>query len=454
MNGECLPPKGASVDEAQNFLREKGVKFVLAQFVDIHGVPKTKAVPVDHFKSIFKNGVGFAGFGVWGMGLLPHQSDYMAVGDLNTLSIVPWDSDCARVACSGYVDGKPHMHDTRNILLAQTKRLAEKGWTFNAGLEPEFSLCKRNEDGRVVPFDDTDRLKKAAYDYKGLSRCAPILSDIVDALNAVDFDVFQVDHEDANGQFEVNYNYADALSAADQMIFVKMAASSIAHQHGAICSFMPKISSTSSGNGMHIHCSIADENGTNLFHDDSDEQKLGLSELAYHFMGGLLHHAHALCALLAPTVNSYKRLVVGRTVSGATWAPVYVAYGDNNRTSMVRIPYGRLEMRVGDSAMNPYLGLAATIAAGLDGVERKLDPGKAHNVNFYGMSREEINDLGVDALPQSLHEALIALQNDTVLAEALGADFVRDFIELKQDEWVEYHRHVADWEIDRYLEFF
>lgn len=447
-------PTPRTLAEAQEFLKQHGVKYILAQFVDIHGVPKTKSVPVKHLEGVLTDGAGFAGFGVWGLGMEPHDPDFMAVGDLQTLTRLPWQPGYARIVCSGHVRGQPYPLDTRNILARQVERLAARGWTLNAGLEPEFMLFRRLSDGGIAPIDDTDTLAKAAYDYKGLSRTATILEDLSQAMTEAGMDVIQIDHEDANGQFEVNYRFADAMTAADQMIFVKMAASEIAHKAGGICSFMPKPRSDATGNGMHIHCSIADAAGRNLFHDDTDPQGLGLSKMAYHFLAGILHHAPALTALAAPTVNSYKRLVVGRTTSGATWAPVYITYGDNNRTSMVRVPYGRLELRVGDSAMNPYLGLAALIAAGLDGVERELDPGPAHNLNFYNLSPDQLEQLGVTTLPQSLHEAVQALAADTLFAEALGDKFINEFVSLKQMEWIDYHRHVSQWEVDRYLTFF
>jgi glutamine synthetase len=205
---------------------------------------------------------------------------------------------------------------------------------------------------------------------------------------------------------------------------------------------------------MHIHCSIIDETGKDLFHDASDKNGMGLSQLAYHFTAGVLAHAKPLTALLAPSVNSYKRLVVGRTASGTTWAPVFVAYGDNNRTAMVRIPYGRIELRTGDSGMNPYLAQAAMIAAGLDGIDRKLDPGPPQNVNFYALSPQEVRARGIEMLPQSLAESIAALENSDLMNAALGADFVDEFVSLKREEWIDYHRHVSEWEVNRYLSFF
>jgi glutamine synthetase len=204
-----------------------------------------------------------------------------------------------------------------------------------------------------------------------------------------------------------------------------------------------------------MHISLADKNeGRNLFMNQADPRGLGLSQLAYHFLGGLLAHASALAALCAPSVNSYKRLVVGRSLSGATWAPAFISYGDNNRTSMVRVPFGRIELRLTDSCANPYLASAAVIAAGLDGIDRELEPGEPHNFNHYTATPEELQARGIQVLPQSLHEALLALEADPLFAETLGREFIGEFLRLKQMEWVEYQRHVSDWEVSRYLEFY
>lgn len=438
--------------EAKQFLAEQQVKYVLAQFVDIHGSAKTKAVPVSHFDDILTAGAGFAGFAVWGLGIEPHGPDFMAVGDLSTLSLVPWQPGYARIACDGHVKGQPWALDTRVVLKQQVARLAERGWTLFTGLEPEFSLLKKDASGKIVPADDSDTLAKPCYDYKGLSRNRQFLETLVEALRQVDVDVYQIDHEDANGQFEINYTYADCLTSADHYLLFKMAASEIAHDLGMVCSFMPKPFANRPGNGMHMHMSIGDGE-RNLFADASDAHGLGLSALAYHFLAGILAHAPALAALCAPTVNSYKRLVVGRSLTGATWAPAYISYGDNNRSSMVRIPGGRLELRLPDGACNPYLATAAVIAAGLDGIDRQLDPGAPHNQNLYQLSPEQLHAAGIGILPQNLHEALAALAQDSVLRQALGP-VIDEFLSLKHMEWVEYMRHVSDWEINSYLEFF
>jgi glutamine synthetase len=443
-------------EQASVFLSEHQIKFVLAQFVDIHGVAKTKSVPASHFQDILEGGAGFAGFAVWGLGQEPHDPDYMAVGDLSTLSLLPWQPGYARIVCNGRVRGEPWPYDTRHILLQQSERLAERGWVMNVGMEPEFMLLARRPDGKFGPADATDALDKPCYDYKGLSRSRAFLEKLAAALIEVGIDVYQIDHEDGNGQFEINFTYSDAVTTSDRLILFRMAASEIAHELGAVCTFMPKPFSNRTGSGMHLHLSLADKNnpGHNLFYDKADSRNLGLSKLAYHFLGGLLAHAPALTALNAPSVNSYKRLVVGRSLSGATWAPAFISYGDNNRTSMIRIPFGRVELRLTDSCANPYLASAAAIAAGLDGIDRKLEPGEPQNFNHYTATLDELSEKGIKVLPQSLHEALLALEADPLFANTLGRDFIGEFIRLKRMEWVEYSRHVSDWEVSRYLEFF
>ncbi|KAA3451425.1 type III glutamate--ammonia ligase [Mesorhizobium sp. SARCC-RB16n] len=451
----CLStPKELDTAGAQAFLEQAGVRYVLAQFVDLHGVAKSKAVPVQHLDAILTEGAAFASSGLCGLGLLPHEAEFMVVCELDTLMVTPWAPGYARMTGVGAVKGTPHPIDTRNVLKKQVARLAQRGWTLNTGLEPEFMLLRREPDGKLSPFDGTDTLTKPAYDYRGLMRGRMFLERVTECLQAVGIDVYQIDHEDANCQYEINFKYADALKTADQIIFFRMAASEIAHDLGAICSFMPKPRSNSTGSGMHIHCSIADADERNLFHDDADPNGMGLSKLAYHFLGGVLAHAKGLTALLAPTVNSYKRLVVGGTVSGTTWAPACIAYGDNNRTAMVRIPYGRLEIRTGDSSMNPYLATAALIAAGLDGIEKKIEPGAPRNVNFNGLTLEAIKEMSIDLLPQTLTEALDAVEADQLFAGTLGTPVIEQFLTLKRSEWLEYHRHVSDWEIERYLNFF
>jgi glutamine synthetase len=352
------------------------------------------------------------------------------------------------------VNRKSYPYCSRVALQAQIARLKERSLTMFTGIEPEFMLLSRRADGSLGPADSTDDLDKPCYDYKGLYRTREALDEMVAGLRTVGIDVYQVDHEDGNGQFEINFTYADALKSADNFTFVKMAASEIAHKHGMIATFMPKPFSNRTGSGAHFHVSLGSAAQKNAFHDPSDESGMGLSPMAYHFLAGVLTHARAFCAVAAPTVNSYKRLVVGRALSGATWAPAYIAYGDNNRTACVRVPYGRLEIRLPDSGSNPYLVSAALIAAGLDGIDRKLDPGPPQNINLYELSPEALTAKSIKLLPQSLQEAVDALEEDTVIRNGLGPELAREFIRLKRMEWTEYSRHVSDWELRRFLEFF
>ena len=443
-----------TVVEAKKFLKEHAVKFVLAQFVDIHGSAKTKSVPAAYFEGLLTTGAGFAGFAIWGLGMGPHGPEYTAVGDLSTLSLVPWMPGYARIVCNGHVLGKPYEYCPRVALRAQLGNLEKLGWTMYTGIEPEFMLLERQQDGSIVPFDSTDTLDKPCYDYKGLARASEFLEKLVTSLQGAGLDIYQIDHEDSNGQFEVNFTYSDCMKTADNYVLFKMAASEIAHAMGMICTFMPKPFSNRAGTGSHFHISIGDAKHKNIFQDDKDKQGMDLSKVAYQFLAGILDHARGLTALAAPSINSYKRLVVGRSLSGATWAPAYIAYGDNNRTAMVRVPGGRLELRLPDGSCNPYLITAGIIAAGLDGVKRNLDPGKANNTDLYQLTPEQINEQGIGILPQNLNEAIDDFAADAVLRNAIGENLAQEFIKLKRMEWIEYSRHVSAWETKRYLEFF
>ncbi|MCU0870036.1 MAG: type III glutamate--ammonia ligase [Burkholderiales bacterium] len=441
--------------QARKFFKDEGIRYILAQFVDIHGAAKAKAVPVEHLDMVLTDGAGFAGFALWGFGMGPQGPDYMAVGELDTLKPMRWMPGFATMNTIGHTHGKPYAFDSRLALKNQLATLAAKGLVLYTGIEPEFMLLTRDPvSGALAPFDATDTLEKPCYDYKGLARASGFLDEFTTALRAVGIDVYQIDHEDANGQFEVNFTYADALASADRIIYLKMAASEIARRHGMIATFMPKPFSNRTGTGAHFHLSMGDAKTKNLFFDARDKRGLGLSKTGYQFLAGLLHHAPALTALCAPTVNSYKRLVVGRALSGATWAPAYIAYGDNNRTCMVRIPYGRLELRLPDGAMNPYLVTAAIVAAGMDGIARKLDPGEPIDDNLYEWTPAQLAERGVAVLPQNLAAALDALEADAVVRAGLGEALAAEFIRLKRMEWIEYSRHVSTWETDRYLEFF
>ena len=430
-------------------------EYYLAQFVDIHGRPKAKLVPGKHKELIFTNGAGFAGFAIAGMGMGPHGQEFMAIGERGTERPVAWMPGTACVTCDGHVSGKPHALDSRVIArkaLAGFKQAT--GAEFFTGLEPEFFLLRRDEGGSYVVATESESLSKPCYDFRHLSSVSAFLMELRSALGEAGIDVYQIDHEDANGQFEMNFTYADGLRTADNLTFFKMAAQGIAKKHGMLCTFMPKPFAERSGSGLHMHMSAGAKMGENLFEDAKDPSGLSLSPMAYHFLGGLMAHAKALTAIAAPSVNSYKRLVSRGSRSGATWAPVHIGYGDNNRTAFVRIPGGRLELRVPDSSANPYLLTAAVIYAGLDGIRRKLDPGQPCNDNLYQLDAKQLASRGIGRLPVSLSEALGELERSTVLCEGLGEAFIREFLDVKHAECDELMLHVSAAEFARYVDFF
>ena len=439
------PPSGHNAD----------YDYYLAQFVDIHGRPKAKLVPGKHCDMIFTGGAGFAGFAIAGMGMGPHGQEFMAVGDRNSVRPVPWMPGTAVVTCDGHVQGKPHALDSRVIAKKALADFREvTGLEFYSGLEPEFFLLRKDEGGNYVVATDSESLDKPCYDFRHLSSVSPFLMDLRGALESAGIDVYQIDHEDANGQFEMNFTYADGLRTADNLIYFKMAAQAIAKKHGMLCSFMPKPFAERSGSGLHMHMSAGKKFGDNAFEDLTDPQGMKLSPFAYHFLGGLMANAHALTAIAAPCVNSYKRLVKKGSRSGATWAPVNVAYGDNNRTAFVRVPGGRLELRLPDASCNPYLMTAAIIHAGLDGVRRKLDPGAPCNENLYALSSSELAEKGIARLPTSLPDALDALEKNKVVSGGLGEVFIREFLEVKRAECDELLLNVSPAEFSRYVDFF
>jgi glutamine synthetase len=445
-------------DALKNQLAADGIEYLLVQFVDVHGAPKVKMVPAEALDDVMDTGAGFAGGAVWGLGQDASSHDMMARIDPASYTPLAWKPTLARFAADLYVDGRPHPFCPRVNLQRVLREVRSAGYVFNAGVEPEHFLVTRTPDGRIAPWDPAgvDTLAKPCYDFKGLSVAADYLRDMNDALRKLNWGVYQSDHEDANAQFEINYKYADALTTADRLVFFRMLAGETARKYGAVATFMAKPFSDRTGSGGHVHYHLADaETGRNLFAADKDARKLGLSELAYHFLGGVLAHARALCAVTSPTVNCYKRLQIGQglysTHSGYTWTPAYVTYGDNNRTQMIRTPdAGHVEDRTVSSAFNPYLGFAAYLYAGLDGINRRLDPGEPNLGNLYAITREEMDRRGLRVLPQSLDEALDELERDEVIQAALGPIYP-EFLRLKRTEWNDYHRQVSAWEVERYL---
>ncbi len=435
-------------------LAAEGVHTLIAQFTDIHGVAKGKLVPLVNADALLADGVGFSGPSIWGTGLprTGRRAEYYARGSASTARALPWMPGYARIACDGFVDGEPFDACPRQVLRRQLERLRERGWFLQTGIEPEFFLLRREGNG-YVPADPHDQLAKPSYDLKSLPRRSGFLAELVVGLQACGLDVFQIDHEDAHGQYEVNFIHADALTSADNLMLFKMAAQALAEQHGMVFSMMPKPIANQPGSGMHFHVSLwdgDDENARSVF----DDHGRGQSSVCKRFIAGVLAHSAALCAIAAPTVNSYKRLVVGESISGTTWAPAYVAQGPNNRTALVRTLSGRFEWRLPDASANPYLATAALIAAGLDGVDRKLDPGAACTEDLFDLSLTQIRERGIEVLPQDLNQALDALRADEVIRAALGETLTEQFLLLKVEEWTQYRQHVSDWEMQRYASMF
>ena len=434
----------------QESLAAQGVHTLIAQFTDLHGVARGKFVPLNQLHLLLGDGVGFAGPSIWGTGLprTGPRSEYYGRGDAHTVRALPWLPGYARIVCDGFVAGEPFDACPRQVLRRQIARLAERGWTLRTGIEPEFFLLRRTASG-FEPADPLDRLAKPSYDLKSLPRQREFLRQLGDGLTACGLDVFQIDHEDAHGQYELNFHHADALTSADHLMLFKLAAHELAERHGMVFSMMPKPFADQPGSGMHFHVSLWEAEGAEaqcVFDDRAQD----LSPLALNFIGGVLQHSAALCALAAPTVNSYKRLVAGESISGTTWAPACVAHGPNNRTALVRSLKGRFEWRLPDASANPYLATAALIAAGLDGVDRRLDLGTPCTEDLFKLSLAEIRQRGIAVLPQSLGEAVDALQRDEVICGALGQTLTEQYSQLKRAEWTEYARHVSGWEMARY----
>ncbi len=463
-------------DDLASNLAGQGIDTLLVQFTDLLGVAKGKLVPLHQLPTVLASGAGFAGPSIAGTGLGRNgpRSEYYARGDLATLSALPWLPNMARIVGSGFVDGEPFEGCPRQILSRQVQRLAERGLQLQIGIEPEFFLLKRevgaNGQPKWAPFDDGDRLAKPSYDLKSLPRQLGFLQALRSALESAGLTVLQIDHEDAWGQYEVNFEHDEVRASCDHLMLFKLAAQHLAEARGAIFSMMAKPFADQPGSGLHFHVSLweQDEAGR-ATHCVFDPKAMGerdgagaspidpaghLSTLGQAFIAGVLDHSAALCALAAATVNSYKRLVVGESLSGTSWAPAYVAQGPNNRTCVIRTLPGRFEWRLPDASANPYLAAAALIAAGLDGIDRQLAPPPATTDDLFAQSLAQIRARGIPLLPQSLSEACDALAADEVVGGALGPVAASQFLALKRDEALAYARHVSTWELERYGAWF
>ncbi|MCY4245275.1 MAG: type III glutamate--ammonia ligase [Gammaproteobacteria bacterium] len=425
--------------------RQKKIKYFLVSFVDLFGVLRAKLVPAAAIGAMQKEGAGFAGFAVW-LDMTPADPDMFAIPDPGSLIQLPWRPEVGWLAADLWMRGAPVEDSPRPALKRQIKAAAARKVRMKSGVECEYFLL--NSDGSAVS-DARDVQEKPCYDQSALMRRYDVIAEICDAMAGLGWAPYQNDHEDANGQFEMNWGYADCLVTADRHVFFKFMVKSIAEKHGLRATFMPKPFAHLTGNGCHAHVSLWDAAGRkNLFLSKRDA--MGLSQTAYHFLGGIIHNADALCSIFNPTVNSYKRINAPRTVSGATWSPNAVSYSGNNRTHMVRIPdAGRFELRLMDGAANPYLLQAGVLAAGLDGLARKRDPGKRLDINMYTEGH-----LARDAkkLPLNLLDAIRLTGKSKILRGAFGDKLIDSYCALKQKEWNSYAAALTDWERERTLD--
>jgi glutamine synthetase len=451
----AVAPGTAKLEEIKRIAQERGIEFYFAQFVDLYGRQSAKLIPAANLDGLVTEGAGFAGFAAGEIGQVPSDPDIAAMPDLASFTPVPWQPNLARFACDITVEGEEWPYCPRTILRRVLKQASDLGYDFKLGLELEYFLVRRRDDGTIEIADAFDTLEKPCYDIAGLTRQYDFLTTISKYCNELGWGNYANDNEDANGQFEQNFAYDDALVSCDRAIFFRYMVHTLAEQHGVIATFMPKPFTNLTGNGCHFHMSLW-RDGENAFLDEADPRGLGLSETAYHFVGGLKQHARATSGMTAPTVNSYKRLKLGSTSSGATWSPVWISYGYNNRTQMLRIPApGRIEDRTIDGSANPYLAAAAVLAAGLDGIAQRTGAGEPNAENLYAHSYEDLTARGMRTLPANLAEAIGELERDDVLRAALGRgrdeDYVDYYARVKRGEWFRYHEQVTAWEIGEYL---
>ncbi|MFQ5466821.1 MAG: type III glutamate--ammonia ligase [Kiloniellaceae bacterium] len=424
--------------------KEKGIKYFLISFVDLFGVTRAKLAPARAIGGMQKDGAGFAGFAAW-LDMTPAHPDMFGIPDPASLIQLPWKPEVAWLASDLWMDGRPVEASPRIMLKRQIEAAAKKGYRMKTGVECEYFLI--NQDGTALS-DARDTQSKPCYDQSALMRRYDVISAICDAMIAMGWGPYQNDHEDANGQFEMNWDFDDALTTADRHVFFKYMTKTLAEAHSMRATFMPKPFANLTGNGCHCHVSLWDKTGKkNLF---LGRDEMGLTPLAYHFLGGVMHSAEALTAIFNPTVNSYKRINAPRTYSGATWAPNSVTYGGNNRTHMVRIPDpGRLEFRLMDGATNPYLAQAGLLAAGLDGMANKRDPGKRLDIDMYADGHKL---RGAKKLPLNLLDALRYLEKNKVLRETMGKAQIDSYVKLRMQEWDSFGRHLSQWERDQTLD--
>ena len=430
------------------FAKATGVKYFMVSFTDLFGGQRAKLVPAQAIAEMQEDGAGFAGFATY-LDMTPAHPDMLAVPDASSVIQLPWKPEVAWVAANCVMEGEDVAQAPRNVLRKLIDRAADQGLHVKTGIEAEFFLLTPQGDQISDPFDTA---AKPCYDQQAVMRRYEVIREICDYMLELGWGPYQNDHEDANGQFEMNWEFDDALKTADKHSFFKFMAKSVAEKHGLRATFMPKPIEGLTGNGCHAHISVWDAAGsaakTNVFADDAMD--LGLSQSGRHFLGGIMKHASALAAITNPTVNSYKRINAPRTMSGATWAPNTVTWTSNNRTHMVRVPGpGRFELRLPDGAANPYLLQAVIIAAGLDGVSTNADPGKRYDIDMYAEGHKV---RGAPRLPLNLLDALREFNKNKGLKSMLGDEFSAAYLKLKHQEWDAFAAHFSTWEKENTLD--
>ena len=451
-------------------LKRQGVKYCLAAFVDVHGIPKSKAVPIDHFERMMRGSELYTGAALDGLGQGPDDDELALFPEPTAVTILPWRPEVAWAPGNLKYHEEPWPMCSRTILATQVKRAAEMGYRVNLGIECEIYLVTREGD-EVFPANPKNVLPKAAYDTVGLLESLDWLDENVGYMNSLGWEVHSFDHEDANSQFEFDFAYSDIMTMADRFVLWRLMMKETARQRGFEATFMAKPYSNRTGNGAHFNMSFESlKTGENVFGDSSDKRGCGLSTLAYQYLAGILDHAPAVVATTCPTVNSYKRLVKTGSMTGYTWAPIFISYGGNNRTNMLRVPKlrpsiegndspsdgvylssARVECRAVDTSMNPYLAAAMMLGAGLDGIERELDPGEPQNVNTYELSESELNEKNIKELPKTLIEAIEAFSRDPLSQKVMGPELAQSYETLKAEEWWDYFNQITTWELDAYL---
>jgi len=440
-----------TIDLAQ-YAKDNGVKYFMISYTDLFGGQRAKLVPAQAISGMQEDGAGFAGFATW-LDLTPAHPDMLAVPDPSSVIQLPWKPEVAWVASNCIMEGEDVAQAPRNVLRRLIDEAAAEGMHVKTGIEAEFFLLTPEGDQISDPFDTAE---KPCYDQQAVMRRYEVVREICDYMLELGWGPYQNDHEDANGQFEMNWEYDDALKTADKHSFFKFMTKSVAEKHGFRATFMPKPIEGLTGNGCHAHISVWDAAGkdakVNVFAGEGEGQtgEVGLSERGKHFLGGIMKHASALAAITNPTVNSYKRINAPRTMSGATWAPNTVTWTGNNRTHMVRVPGpGRFELRLPDGAVNPYLLQAVIIAAGLSGIRSKADPGKRHDIDMYAEG-QSITD--APKLPLNMLDAIREYDKDAELKASMGEEFSNSYIKMKMQEWNSFVTHFSRWEKDNTLD--